>query len=211
MVVKRRYESTLRQEQARNTRRAIIAAARKLFVESGYATTTLAAVAQEAGVAVQTVYGAFATKRHLLSELVDVTIAGDDEPVELSARPFVAEIDALPDPQAKLVRYAEHLVEVHEREADVMVALAGAATADRDAAVIWRKNIDERRVGMSRFAEALLATGAVRPELTPDMVTDTLWLAMDVRGYDWLVRERGWTREQYIDWYVTSVAGALLR
>jgi TetR/AcrR family transcriptional regulator of autoinduction and epiphytic fitness len=211
MVVKRRYESTLRQEQARNTRRAIIAAARKLFVESGYVATTLAAVAQAAGVSVQTVYGAFATKRQLLSDVVDVTIAGDDEPVALADRAFVADIGALADPRAKLARYAEHLVEVHTRYADVMIALAGAATADREAATIWRKNVDERRVGMSLFAETLIATGGVRPELTPDMVADALWLAMDVRAYDWLIRERGWTPEQYIDWYVTSVAGALLR
>ena len=84
MVVKRRYESTHRQDQARQTRLAVLAAARTLFVASGYGPTTLAASAQEAGVAVQTVYKIFGNKKTLLSELVDLTIAGDDEPIELA-------------------------------------------------------------------------------------------------------------------------------
>ena len=134
MVVKRRYESARRQEQARQTRRAILDAAGRLFVDPGYAATPLTAIAAEAGVAVQTVYAVFGSKRQLLSELVDVTVAGDDEPVALPDRPFVAEIRALPDPRAKLARYARHLAETHARQAEVMIALAGAATADADAA-----------------------------------------------------------------------------
>ena len=210
MAGTRRYDSALRQEQARATRRAILAAAGKLFVEPGYAATTLAAVAREAGVAVQTVYAAFTSKRQLLSDLVDVTIAGDDEPVPMPQRPFVAEIAALPDVRSKLTRYATHLAEVHAREAGVMIALAGAATADEDAAAIWSKYVDERRIGMTGFAAELVSTGQLRPDLDVDMVADVLWLAMDVRGYDWLVRRRGWTVPQYEDWYVTSVSGALL-
>jgi TetR/AcrR family transcriptional regulator, regulator of autoinduction and epiphytic fitness len=211
MVVKRRYDSTLRQAQAASTRAAILAAAGKLFVDPGYAASTLSSVAKEAGVAVQTVYSIFATKRQLLSDLVDVTIAGDDEPIALADRPFVAEIRQIHDPRAKLARFAAHLADVHAREADVMIALAGAATADVDAAAIWRKNLEERRRGMSMFAAELEATGAVRDDLTVDMVADVLWLAMDVRSYDWLVRQRGWTVEQYADWYVATVAASTLR
>lgn len=211
MVVKRRYDSTLRQAQAASTRAAILAAAGKLFVDPGYAASTLSSVAKEAGVAVQTVYSIFATKRALLSDLVDVTIAGDDEPIALADRPFVAEIRQIHDPRAKLARFAAHLADVHAREADVMIALAGAATADVDAAAIWRKNLEERRRGMAMFAAELEATGAVRDDLTVDMVADVLWLAMDVRSYDWLVRQRGWTVEQYADWYVATVAASTLR
>lgn len=211
MVVKRRYDSTLRQAQAASTRAAILAAAGKLFVDPGYAASTLSSVAKEAGVAVQTVYSIFATKRQLLSDLVDVTIAGDDEPIALADRPFVAEIRQIRDPRAKLARFAVHLADVHAREADVMIALAGAATADVDAAAIWRKNLEERRRGMAMFAAELEATGAVRENLTVDMVADVLWLAMDVRSYDWLVRQRGWTVEQYADWYVATVAASTLR
>lgn len=210
MVVKRRYESARRQEQARQTRRAILTAAGKLFVDPGYAATPLTAVAAEAGVAIQTVYAIFGSKRQLLSELVDVTIAGDDEPVALPDRQFAADIRALIDPRAKLARYAVHLTEVHARQAAVMIALAGAATADPDAAAIWRKNAEERRRGMTMFAADLAATGRLRPDHDADSATDVLWLAMDVRNYDWLVRQRGWSPERYQRWYVDTVAAAIL-
>lgn len=210
MAEKRRYDSTRRRELALATRRAILDAARGLFVKSGYAATTLAAVAAEAGVSVQTVYATFTNKKQLLSELVDTAIAGDDEAVPLAERPFAAEIRALPDARDKLARYATHLAEVHARQADVMIALAGAATADEDAAAIWNKNRDDRRAGMAMFAADLMASGAVRPDLTVAQVADVLWLAMDVQAYDWLVRERGWSVAQYVDWYVASVAGTIL-
>ncbi len=187
----------------------MLTAAAKLFVDPGYAATPLTAIAAEAGVAVQTVYAAFGSKRQLLSELVDVTIAGDEEPVPLSQRPFVAEIRALPDPRAKLTRYARHLAETHARQVDVMIALAGAATADPDAAEIWQKQIDDRRRGMSMFGAELLATGLLRPEHDADSVADVLWLAMDFRNYDWLVRRRGWPVQRFERWYVDTVLAAL--
>lgn len=209
MVVKRRYDSSRRHEQARQNRRAILDAAGKLFVTPGYAATPLTAVAAEAGVAVQTVYAVFGSKRQLLSDLVDTTVAGDDEPVALPDRPFVAEIRALGDPRAKLARYAQHLVQTHERQTDVMIALAGAATADPDAAEIWQKQVDDRRKGMSIFGAELLATGLLRPEHDADSVADILWLAMDFRNYDWLVRRRGWSAERFERWYVETVLAAL--
>jgi TetR/AcrR family transcriptional regulator, regulator of autoinduction and epiphytic fitness len=210
VVVKRRYESTHRQEQAQQTRRAILAAASTLFVEPGYAATPLTAIAAEAGVAVQTVYKIFGSKQALLSALVDVTIAGDDEPVALADRQFVTEVQALAGGRAKLGRYVRHLVEAHARQAQMMLALAAAATADAEAAAIWRKNLDDRRTGMAMFAAELATTGELRSDHTVDTAADVLWLAMDVRNYDWLVRQRGWSPERFERWYVDTVAAALL-
>lgn len=192
------------------TRRAVLDAARSLFVDPGYAATPLTAIAAEAGVAIQTVYKIFGSKKALLSALVDVTVAGDDEPVALAQRQFVADIRALPDARAKLDRYAAHLTETHARQAQVMLALAGAATADPDAAAIWRKNLDERRQAMTMFAAELATTGQIRGDHTAETVVDVLWLAMDVHNYDWLVRERGWTPERFRRWYVDTVAAAIL-
>ena len=137
-------------------------------------------------------------------------MAGDDEPVALPDRQFVAEIRALTDARAKLDRYARHLVDTHARQAQVMLALAAAATADPEAAAIWRKNLDDRRNGMTMFAADLASTGQLRPDHTVDTAADVLWLAMDVHNYDWLVRQRGWTLEEYQDWYVRTVSAAIL-
>jgi len=210
MAGTRRYESAHRQQQARATRQAILDAARTLFVDPGYAATPLTAVAAEAGVAVQTVYKIFGSKKALLSALVDVTVAGDDEAVPLAGRQFAADIHKLTDARAKLARYAVHLAETHARQAQVMLALAGAATADPDAAAIWRKNLDERRQGMTMFAAELATTGRLRSDHDLDTVVDVLWLAMDVRNYDFLVRERGWSSERFQRWYVDTVAAAIL-
>jgi TetR/AcrR family transcriptional regulator, regulator of autoinduction and epiphytic fitness len=210
MAVKRRYASTHRQEQAGQTRKAVLDAAAELFVDPGYAATPLTAIATQAGVAIQTVYKVFGSKKALLSALVDVTVAGDDEPVALAERQFVEDIAALTDARAKLARYAQHLAETHARQAQVMLALASAATADPDAAAIWHKNLDERRRGMTMFATELASTGQLRPDQTVDTVVDVLWLAMDVRNYDWLVRERHWSPDRFQRWYVDTVAAAVL-
>lgn len=142
---------------------------------------------------------------------VDVTVAGDDEPVPLAQRRFAADIAALTDARAKLARYAQHLAETHARHAQVMLALAGAATADPDAAAVWRKNLDERRHGMTMFAHHLAATGQLRPDRPIEAVIDVLWLAMDARNYDWLVRERKWSPEDFRRWYVDTVSAAILQ
>ena len=91
-----------------------------------------------------------------------------------------------------------------------MIALAGAATADPDAAAIWRKNLDDRRRGMVMFATELAQTGRLRADHDVDSAADVLWLAMDVRNYDWLVRQRAWSAERYQRWYAETVAAALL-
>jgi TetR/AcrR family transcriptional regulator of autoinduction and epiphytic fitness len=207
VTVNRRYVSPRRQEQARQTRRAILGAAAKLFVDPGYAATPLTAVAAEAGVAVQTVYAVFGNKRQLLSDLVDVTLAGDDEQVAMAQRSFVADIRALTGLRAKLTRYARHLAETHARQVHVMLALAGAASADADAAAIWRKNLEDRRRGMAMFAADLAVTGEVL--VSQERAADVLWLAQDIRNYDWLVRERGWPVERFERWFVDSVAAVL--
>jgi TetR/AcrR family transcriptional regulator of autoinduction and epiphytic fitness len=88
-----------------------------------------------------------------------------------------------------------------------MLALAGAATADPDAAAIWRKNLDERYRGMTMLAADLVSTGEVL--ISPERAADVLWLAQDIRNYDWLVRERGWPVERFEKWFVDGVAAVL--
>ncbi|GAA2639899.1 TetR family transcriptional regulator [Paractinoplanes durhamensis] len=207
VTVNRRYVSPRRAEQARQTRSKILDAAAKLFVDPGYAATPLTAVAAEAGVAVQTVYAVFGSKRQLLSDLVDVTLVGDDERVAMAERSFVTDIRALVGLRAKLTRYARHLAETHARQVHVILALASAATADADAAAIWHKNIEDRRRGMAMFAADLAATGEV--QVSQERAADMLWLAQDVRNYDWLVRRRGWPVERFERWFVDSVAAIL--
>ena len=97
MAVKRPYSSARRQAQARETRQSILDAALQLFVASGYAATSVQAIAERAGVAVQTVYAVFGTKRELLRQLIEATITGDDEPLPITERPEAQSVAAEPD------------------------------------------------------------------------------------------------------------------
>ena len=100
MSVKRPYSSTRREAQARETRRSILEAAAELFVGSGYAATTIQAIADQGGVAVQTVYAVFGTKRELLRQLIESTITGDDDPDAITERPRSSASAPNPTPAA---------------------------------------------------------------------------------------------------------------
>ena len=116
---RRRYDSSRRQEQARENRRAILEAARRMFLRRGYAATTVSAIAGEAGVSVETVYKAFANKPGLVKAVVDVAIVGDDESVPMIERELVRRIEAETDPRRKLALYGEHLSESAPRRVPV--------------------------------------------------------------------------------------------
>src|SRR5947208_11121 len=99
---RRPYDSPRRREQARATRRAILQAARDMFVQDGYVATTIDAIADHAGVSPETVYATFRNKRSLLSQLIDVSMAGDDAPVPILERDWVQEMLDEPDLQRRV-------------------------------------------------------------------------------------------------------------
>src|SRR4249919_1436258 len=108
-TVKRVYSSELRNAQARATRRVIVSAAARLFVQEGFGQTTVDAIAEEAGVSRKTVFAAVGGKVELLKLALDWAIAGDDEPIAVSDRPEVDRLKQERDPDALLRGYA-HMV-----------------------------------------------------------------------------------------------------
>ena len=114
-AVKRRYTSTRRNEQARETRLRVIRAARELFVAQGYGRTTLAEVAREAGVAVETVYAAFGNKATLLRRTWDVDFRGDEEDVPLFDRAEMQAILDEPDLATRIRRHAAFVTATNRR------------------------------------------------------------------------------------------------
>ena len=98
--VKRRYDSPRRREQAAETRRQILAASQRLFERDGYAATSVAAIAAEAGVALKTVYVAFGTKSGVLRALWNVLLRGDDENAPIAEREWYRSVLAEPDRSA---------------------------------------------------------------------------------------------------------------
>src|SRR2546421_12007827 len=132
--VKRRYDASRRQEQARENRARVLTAARTLFLTHGYAETSMPEIAKAAGVSVQTVYKAFANKATLLKAVFDVSVAGDDEPVPIAERDAIAAIEAEPRAAEKIAMYARLLADGSHRWAPVLLLARDAAKADRAAA-----------------------------------------------------------------------------
>lgn len=206
----RRYDSSRRQEQARLTRRTIVEAAHTLFLDRGYAGTTVAAVAEAAGVSVESVYKAFGNKAGLVKAVFDVAIVGDHEPVPMLQREAVARMKAEPDPRRVLHMYGEHLATAGPRAGRVQLLIRSAAAADVDAAAVWDKMTEERLVGMTEFARSLHERGFLRSDVSLEEARDVLWTYNSVEMFDLLVLQRGWDPERYGRWIADALIAALL-
>jgi AcrR family transcriptional regulator len=206
----RRYDSSGRREQARQSRRAILESARRLFLERGYPNTTVTAVAADSGVSVETVYKAFLSKAGLLKAVFDVAMVGDDEPLPMLQRELVRRIEAEPDARRKLSLYGEHLAAAGPRAAALQLLARGAAVSDHLAAVLWDQMSQERLTGMTEFARHLHGGGHVRPEVSLEEARDVLWALNSVELYDLLVLQRGWSSDRYGRWVASALIAALL-
>lgn len=208
--VRRPYRSTLRAEQARMTRRAVVDAARDLFVELGWSRTTIDAVAARAEVSRKTVFTSVGGKTALLKLALDWAFVGDDEPVPLAERPVIAEMEAMTDPRALVARWARFVAELEERAAPLAAVLAVAADADPEAAAVHAESERNRLGGARSFVAHLAAVEGLRPGLTTERAVATALVLMDPAVYRTLVREHGWTRDEYAAWIERAAVVELL-
>ena len=209
-VKPRPYRSQRRAEQSARTRSAVLSAAARLFLEHGYATTTMATVAREAGVALDTVYAAVGTKPVLFRLLLETAISGTDDAVPAEQRDYVAAIRAEPTASRKLETYAAALAVIHPRLAPLVAVLEQAAATEPDLRALWEGISDRRAANMRRLADELIATGELRPGADRDEVADTLWVTNAPEVYLLLTRRRGWDAAAYETWLADSWKRLLL-
>lgn len=207
---RRAYHSSRRQEQSRETRRAVLEAARTRFLADGYAATTIAHVAGDAGVSVETVYKAFGTKAGLVKGVFDVAVVGDDEPVPMLQRAFVRDNMAEPDPRKKLAAYGEHLGRTSVRTNPILLVVRDAAVSDKGAAGVWARLEAERLTGMTAFADHLYGGGHLRADVSRDEARDVLWAHNSVELWELLVAKRGWPPPRFGRWIGHQLIAALL-
>lgn len=207
---RRSYRSALRDEQARTTRRTIVEAGAALFVERGFAGTTMDAIAERAGVSRKTVFTSVGGKVGLLKLAIDWALVGDDEPVSLDERPVVRELVQETDPQRAVVMWAHMVTGIAARLALLHPVLTAAADVDEQAAEL--NEISERnRLGGARgFAEQLHSLGALREDVSVERAAAMASLLMDPLGYRRLVLGDGWTVEEYADWVARLAAASFL-
>jgi AcrR family transcriptional regulator len=207
----RRYSTALRAEQTALTRRRILDAAGRLFVERGYLGTTLGAVAEAAGVSVQTVYNVVGGKAVLLKAVYDVTLAGDDAPVPMGERPAFRAVAEAPTGRACLAAYAGVGRLLGERLFPLLtVLLAQAAAGDPDLAAFVATIEGERAVGSRNVAGHVAGRFGLRDGLDVDAAADVLWALTAPDLTDRLVVRRGWGWDRFEAWLGTAMGDALL-
>jgi AcrR family transcriptional regulator len=209
---RRRYNATRRQAQAAQTRQDILDAAHQLLLERGYAGTTLAAIAQTAGVVVETIYRAYGSKAELFKAIVGAAVAGGAKRAQIPVeqRPAIAAVIAETDPHRQLELYAATQPGIHARAGPLLRVLIGAAATDPELAELWTQIEDERRNGLARLAQLLADRGVLRPELSVEDARDLLWTLNSLTVHDLLVLRCGWSPERYSDWLAGALARELL-
>jgi AcrR family transcriptional regulator len=207
--VKRSYDASGRQAQARARRLAVVLAARDLFRELGFRRTTIATVADRAGVSAESVYKGFGTKAALAKAVFDLAVAGDDEPVAVADRPAMQAVRTEPDVRRKIAMFLEGLAQRQARSADVQILIRDGRHVDDALGPVWSAMEREGQTGMTVLARHLDGTGQLRAGIDVDEVRDVLWNYLAIDTYERLVLGRGWSLERYTRWLIDAVTNAL--
>ncbi len=201
---RRRYASPLRAKRAEETKATILSTATGLFTTRGWANTGMRDVAREAGVAVETLYSYYSSKRKLFDAVVDHAVVGDDEPVAVAERPEFLAMGR--GRRADRVAAAASLTAaIHERTGPFAKLLREAATTDDEIAEVLRATRERQRKDVEAGFELI----AGRPPT--DDERDGVWAILSPEIYLLLVQESGWSLDQYERWLADTLARVLPR
>jgi AcrR family transcriptional regulator len=207
---RRRYRSAVREEGARRTRRAVVVAASELFAERGYGSTSLADVAAAAGVARPTVTAAFGSKPALLREVLDVALAGDDQPVPVAERPWFRPVWESRTPADALAAYADVCTLIGRRAAQLFEVVRRAADTSTDVADLWDSLQRNRRAGAAMVVDHLRTLPPDERRLPRGRAVDSLWFFNDPAHYDTLVGQCRWREAHFTAWLAAQMQQSLL-
>lgn len=207
----RPYDSPRRREQAAATRRAILEAAQRLFERDGYAATSVPAIAAEARVALKTVYVAFETKANLLNALWEARLGQGEERIPVLEREWYRRLLAEPSPERKLRVLAAQAREVKTRSGALLEVIRNASTADTEIAALWNRIQTKLLDVQHSVIEQLAEKDALADGRDVATATDILWTLNHPTVWHLLVRERGWSAEQYERWLGDAFCSQLLR
>jgi len=167
-------------------------------------------IAQEAGVAVETVYATFRNKHTILSSLIGVSLVGDDEPTPLLERQGPLSVLHEKDQQRQIQLFAEDMVKIMERVAPLFMIMRAAAKTEPDIAEMLQRMLSERVEGMKVFVTALISNGPLQEGLTLDEAAETVWTITSPEVFTLLVTDRGWNVEKYRLWLVNVLTKLLI-
>jgi len=206
----RRYVSGVRQDQARRTRLRILDAAHRLFSKDGYARTTIERIAAEAGVAIDTVYAVFRSKRAVLSGLMARQVGGDDQPIAMLDRPEAQSVHREPNQRRQLARFVAGVTDAIERSRPVDDIMRSAAAIDPEISTLRRSLQEERFRNMTTLVRWLRTNGPLRRERNVEHAAAIVWTLTSPEVHHLFRVDRGWSPERFRDWLGDTLARTLL-
>ena len=198
------------QARTRLARAAVVDAARALFLERGYAGTTIDTISEVSDVPPATVYRLFSTKLGILQALIDVSIVGDDQAVALPDRPHIRALVADQDPRNQLAGLAAVVCGIMQRAEPLHRILISAAASDPDAAALLAELTRQRQHGHAQIARSLARARVLRPKLREHDADDIIHVLTSPEAYRLLVLDRGWPPERYEQWLKDILIDQLL-
>ena len=185
----------------------IIDAAHKLFAEHGYEAITMQAIADAAGVAVQTVYYLFGTKAALLSAVETHVVLGDRPARSWRDAPWADELAEISDPHELIARFVAADTQIKSRVSAFTVAVGPALARDPDSRARRQAGQDE----FFRFlVDRLAALAALRPGLTAGRAFDILCVLNSLHNYVELTSNHGWTPQDWQRWLIQVLTEQLV-
>lgn len=209
---RRAYDSRGRRAQAEASRGRILDAARRLFVEHGYAGTSIAQIAASAGVSAPTVFSAYRSKVNLLRTAAETTIVGDAGPEPLHERPAMRHVYDGATAADVLDRLAELNAVTADRAYPIFAVLYSAADAEPEIAALVRTIDEQRLAGAEMLARTVLdrlGEGDAGPHRLAE-VRDSIWALNSLAMYGMLVAERGWSLDRYREWVRRALHAVVL-
>lgn len=198
-----------RRGRAKATHLRIVKAAYGLFCAQGYAGTTMAQIAEAAGVAVQSVYFTFHTKATLLSRAYDFAVMGEEEPQIPQLQPWYRAMTTEPDVTQALRHFVTGVSEITRRVTPLAIAAQVAADGDPDTARVMTFHDGMQADGYREVVKLLSAKAELRPGLSLERGTDLLLLYAGTDVYHVLVEMRGWSHDELLSWAVVTLADQL--
>lgn len=196
-----------RREQAARTRDKILDVAHELFVANGYEATTMQAIADEAGVAVQTVYFRFGTKAHLLADVESRAVLGDAPSDEWRQQPWATQMAAETDPHRLIELFVSVDTDIKGRLSPLVAALGAALPADPSSMADRERGRDEF---FGAFVGRLDSLGSLRAGLSPGRAIDILRVIDTLEAYAELTSRRGWSTDDWRTWLTDTLQTQLL-
>jgi AcrR family transcriptional regulator len=208
---KRKYNSTRRQAQAGETRRQILSAAHKLFLERGYAGATIELISEEAGVALKTVYAVFKNKREILLSLLNISSSDSgEEDIPVLERSGPKAVSQERDQRRQMQMFARVIAGNLEGAAAIAEIIHAAAKIEPDIDNLEQKLNQQRWQHMAVAVRIFEQNGPLRENLDEDYATDTVWTLTSPEVFLLLTRDRRWSKEKYAHWLAEALIKELL-